>query len=166
MVAAGDADTRCEDPRPPAEEIGPREAKAAALGSSNRVATDERRGSGWKPGSRTDDVTLGAADVGDDRAVRHQGHGLSEELNVLLDGRREDHQVGGSDAGHAGRRAIDGAAGRGVRQHLRAIDGRDQDRRPALAHRQRNRSADEPEANDGDAFKWWIVGSGHRLTSQ
>ena len=55
--------------------------------------------------------------------------------------------------GHAVEPALDGAAAHRVREHRRAVHADDARRRPALANRERDRSADQTEADDGDRWK-------------
>ena len=83
-------------------------------------------------------------------AVTDSRGGLGKKPDVLLDGRGEDDEVVAAEVGDTLHGPIDRAAARSMREHCRTIDRRDADRRPAFADRERDRTADQAEADDGD----------------
>ena len=66
---------------------------AAALGSTQRMATDECRRT-RKSARRVHDGPLGAADVGDDDRAGTPGCQLLQQVDILHDRCRKDDEIG------------------------------------------------------------------------
>ena len=95
-------------------------------------------------------AALRAAGVGDHRRLTHVLVELREQRDVLPDRRREDHDVGlGQDDQIVGR-DVDRVQPHRRLEHVLVVDADDQRLRPELARRQRDRAADQTEADDAD----------------
>ena len=92
-------------------------------------------------------VSVTTADAGD---VVGQ---LPENLEVLLNGRRENHEIrfGKHDRIVCG--DVDGVQHHRALEHVLAIDANHETGRPDLPRRERDRSADQPQPDDADALK-------------
>ncbi len=83
----------------------------------------------------------------------HARRQVVQQADVLPDRRREHDEVGSVRQREVVPSAVGGPRRSAVRRRPRAVDGDDVARRPRLTQRQRDRSANQPEADDGDAVK-------------
>ena len=143
---------RRQQPRPAAEEIRPRVLEAALRGAAERMAADEREARRQQPRG-VDDRALGAAGVGDDRRLTDVLVELREQRDVLPHRRREDHDVGLGQHDQVVGRDVDRVQPHRRLEHVLVVDADDQRLRPDLPRRQRDRSADQAEADDADLLE-------------
>ena len=78
---------------------------------------------------------------------------LREQAQVLEDGRREDDEVGLGEHAQVVGAHVDGVRALRVLQHVVGVHADDERRRPAPARRERERPADQAEADDADALE-------------
>ena len=76
-----------------------------------------------------------------------------EQREVLPDRRREDDEVRFGQHDQVVGGDVDGVQPHRRLEHVLVVDGDDERRRPELARRQRNRAADQPEADDADLLR-------------
>ncbi len=88
---------------------------------------------------------------------------MVQRLNVLQHGRREHHEVGAADEAQIVAALVDDARIERRGDDARPIDGSNRDRRPPPLDGERNGSADQPEADDGDAGKGRLTQTPHPL---
>src|SRR5439155_6222125 len=139
-------------PRPSCEQIRTRVLKAAARRAGERVTAYEREA--WRQRScGRDDFALRAAGIGDDRRLSHVLVELVEQRDVLLHRGVEDDDVGFGEDDQIVGRDVDGVHTHRRLEDVLVVDGDDERRRPELAHRLGDRSADETEANDADLLE-------------
>ena len=108
---------------------------------------------GGSAARRLDDRPLRAAGVGDDGRLAHVLVEFAEQRDVLPDRRREDHEVGLGQHDQIVGRDVDRVQPHRRLEHVLVVDADDERRRPDLARRQRDRPADQAEADDADLLK-------------
>ena len=122
----------------------------AAVGRPReRMPADEREARRQRRRGRHD-AALRAAGVGDDGRRPDVGVEIGEHGDVLLHRRREDHDVGLGQHDEIVGRDVDRVQPHRRLEHVLVVDRDHQRRRPQLARPERDRSADQPEADDAD----------------
>ena len=97
-----------------------------------------------------DDGTLGTADIRDQRLAANARRQVVEQADILPDRRCEDNQVGAVREREVVPSGVCRARAQRLRDDFSAIDGDDLAPGCDLTKRKRNRSADKPEARNGD----------------
>ena len=137
----------------PSIEIGKRRGRPALLRAGNGMGGNE---AGEAPGQMAprvgDDVALGAAGVGHHRLRREMRRDPAHDGGHLPDRRREQHEIGALDRERGiARRLVDHAQlERGGEVRARAPDADDELYRARALQRERERAADQPDADDDE----------------
>ncbi len=97
-----------------------------------------------------DDGTLGTADVRDQRIAANARRQVVEQADSLPDRRCEHDQIGSVREREVVPSGVSRTRAQRLRDDCSAIDRDDLAPRCGLTKRKRNRSADKPEARDGD----------------
>ena len=144
---------RRKNPRPAREQIGAGRVDAADRGAGERMPADETQPRRQVARGRNDG-TLGTADVGDERLAANVRRQIVEQADILPDRRCEHDEVGAVRereivAADVRRSRAPAPPRRLQRDRSRRSEHRGCD----LTQRERNRSADQPEAHDGDLLK-------------
>ena len=124
----------------------------ASSGARQRMAADEREARRQRP-RRGDDLALRAAGVGDDGGFAHVLVELLQQRDVLPDRRGEHDEIGFGQDDEIVRGDVDRVQPHRRFEDVLVVHGDHQRRRPQLARLERDRPANQPQADDPDLLE-------------
>ena len=141
-------------PRAPGKKIRTRVCNPASSGAAEWMTADE--GKSVRQRRRGfDDRPFRTASICHDRGAHDVVWQRFEDLQILLNRRGENDEVGVGQHDRIVGRDIDGMKDHRPLEHILLIDADDEPGGPGLSSRERNRSAYQPQTDDADPLKDW-----------